>query len=97
MTLFKHVPGENDEREVKMFAISTCAWCKRTKKLLKDLDIEYEYIDIDKLEGENKKEIYERLKEHNPSRSVPTLVINDGEKIIRGFKKEEIREALAND
>ncbi len=91
----KKVSGERDEHDVKLFAISTCGWCKKVKKLLKSLDVEHEYVDIDVVQGEESKEVKEELKEYNPSISCPTLVIDEGEKVIIGYKKDEIEEALS--
>jgi len=91
------VSGEKDERDVKVFTISTCGWCKKVKNLLKSLDVEYEYVDIDQVEGEEKKKIREELKKYNSKMSCPTLVIDEGEEIIIGFKKDKIREALCDD
>lgn len=97
MVDFEEVPGENDNHDVQMYAISTCAWCKKTKKLLKELNVKYRFIDIDTLKGEKKKKIMDRLREYNPASSVPTLVIDSGDKVIKGFKENEIREALETD
>jgi len=91
------VSGEKKERDVQVFTISTCGWCKKVKNLLNSLDVEYEYVDIDQVEGEEKKEIREELKEYNSKMSCPTLVIDEGEEIIIGFKKDKIREALCDD
>jgi len=91
------VSGEKNEREVKVFTISTCGWCKKVKNLLKSLDVEFEYVDIDQVEGEEKEEIRKELKEYNSKMSCPTLVIDEGEEIIIGFKKDEIKEALCDD
>ncbi len=85
-----------DERDVKIFTISTCAWCKKVKKLLKDMDVEYEYVDIDQVEGEEKEKVREELKEHNSRMSCPTIVIDEGEEIIIGFKEDKIKEALGD-
>lgn len=93
MKPFEKVSGKNDKHDVRAYTISTCPWCKKTKKLLKELDVEYRYVDIDLLSGEEKKEIKEELAEYNPVRNVPTLVI-DKDEVIRGFKEEKIREAL---
>ncbi len=90
MSEFENVSGKNDEHDIKIFTISTCAWCKKTKKLLKDLDVEYRYVDIDQLEGEEKKEIIGTLSDYNPKKNVPTLIIDDGEEIITGFKEDKI-------
>lgn len=89
--------GDKDDRDVKVFTISTCGWCKKVKELLKSLDVEYEYIDIDQVEGEKKKEIKDELKQYNSKMSCPTIVIDEGEKVIVGFKEDEIKEVLSDE
>ena len=87
------VPGEK-KADIFLFTLSTCVWCKKTKNLLKELGVQYRYVDIDQLEGEERKNILQQLREKNPSSSYPTIVINDST-IIVGFKEKDIREALA--
>ncbi|AYK15907.1 MAG: glutaredoxin family protein [Methanosarcina flavescens] len=87
-----HIPGI-DRGKVVMYGLSTCVWCKRTKKLLTDLGVEFDFIYVDKLEGEQEDQAVEEVKRFNPSASFPTTVIN-GKKAIVGFKEKEIREAL---
>jgi glutaredoxin-like protein NrdH len=77
---------------VKIFSLSTCSHCKSTKKLLNDCTIQYEFVDVDLLEGEERKAILEDVKKFNPKCSFPTIII--GEKVIVGFKEDEIKEAL---
>lgn len=91
---FNKVEGKDTGKNVKIFTISTCGWCKKTKDLLESMDIEYEYVDIDQVEGKKKKEIKNKLKEYNSKMSCPTVVIDEGEEVIIGFKKEDIKEAL---
>jgi len=76
-----------------LYALSTCPWCKKTKELLSYLGVEYNSIDVDLLDADEKREVLETLAKWNPARSFPTLVLND-EKCIIGFKENEIREAL---
>jgi len=94
MVEFERVEGEKDDRDVKVFTISTCGWCKKVKKLLRSLQVQYEYVDIDTIEGDEKKEVKEDLKQYNRKLSCPTLVIDEGEEVIIGFKEDEIEEAL---
>lgn len=88
------VPGKNKKHKVRIFTISTCGWCKKTKRLMTDLDYEYEYSDIDQVSGEEGHEAHEELKKYNPRQNVPTIIIDDGETVIIGFKEDKIREAL---
>jgi len=76
-----------------MFTLSTCIWCKKTKQFLSELGVEYDYTDLDLLEGAEKERVMNDLKRWNERCSFPTLVINN-ERCIVGFKEVEIREAL---
>ncbi len=89
----EHVDGKN-KGKVVLFALSTCGWCRKTRALLEDLGVEYSYIYVDLLKGDERTEIIEQVKKYNSQLSFPTLVIND-EKTIVGFNEEGIREALA--
>jgi glutaredoxin-like protein NrdH len=79
-------------KKVKLYSLSTCSHCKSTKKLLNDCTVEYDFVDVDLLDGEERKAILEDVKNFNPRCSFPTIII--GEKVIVGFKENEIKEAL---
>lgn len=78
--------------DVMLYALSTCIHCKNTKEYLDDCGVKYDCVEVDKLDGDERKNIIEEIKKVNPSCSFPTIVI--GDKIIVGFRKEEIKEAL---
>jgi glutaredoxin len=80
------------EKQVKLYSLSTCSHCKSTKKLLNDCTVLYEFVDVDLLEGEERKAILDDVRKFNPKCSFPTIII--GDKVIVGFKEEEIKEAL---
>ncbi len=86
-----HVVGEN-RGQIKLYALSTCVWCRKTKQLLNDLGVEYYFIDVDLLEGEARNEATEELKRLNPRCSFPTVAING--MCIVGFDGPKIQEAL---
>ena len=88
----EHVPGKNIG-SVMLYALSTCGWCKKTKELLNNMGIEYDYIFVDLLEGNERETVMQTVEKWNPSCSFPTLVINNS-KCIVGYKEEEIREAV---
>jgi len=75
-----------------LYALSTCSHCKSTKKLLSECNVEYDYIEVDDLEGEERKAILADIRELNPRCSFPTIKIN--ETVIVGYKEKEIKEAL---
>jgi glutaredoxin len=80
------------EKPIKVYSLSTCSHCKSTKKLLSNCTVRYEFVDVDLLEGEERRAILEDVRKFNPKCSFPTIII--GDKVIVGFKEEEIKEAL---
>jgi glutaredoxin len=87
-----HVGGKN-KGKVMLYALSTCGWCKKTKALLDELGVAYDYTDVDLLKGAEQSSVLNEMSKHNPSGNFPTMVI-DASKCIIGFKEDEIREAL---
>ena len=80
------------QKQVKMFTLSTCSHCKATKRFLDDCKVQYDFFDVDLLEGEERKAILEDVRKLNPQCSFPTIII--GDKVIVGFQEDQIREAL---
>jgi len=88
----EHVPGKNAGK-IMLYALSTCIWCRKTRQLLADLGVEYDYLYVDLLQGEERSNAMAAVDKWNPDSSFPTMVINDSRCIV-GFKEKEIREAL---
>ena len=83
------------KKKVKVYALSTCGWCRKTVNWLKENDIKAEIIYTDTIEDEAEKEkVVAQARKHNPLLSFPTVVINDGECVVVGFEPEKIQEAL---
>jgi len=78
--------------QVKIYSLSTCSHCKSTKKMLSDCTVQYDFVDVDTFEGEERAAILEDVKKFNPKCSFPTVII--GNTVIVGFKEKEIKEAL---
>ena len=82
-------------RKVKGYFISTCGWCKKTKRLLDDNNVEYEYDYVDLLSGSEKARALAEVSEYNPGKSFPTVVVSNGDKqVVIGFKESRLREVL---
>jgi len=90
---FSKIPGKKIEHKVILFTLSTCAWCKLVKQFLKENEVEYEYIDIDLSEENEKEEIRQIIRDRGGSVSFPTTII-DNKILITGFRKDKIKEAL---
>jgi glutaredoxin-like protein NrdH len=88
----EHVAGKK-MGTVMLYALSTCGWCAKTKELLRELGVEFDYTYVDLLEGKEQDDAMNQVEKWNPSGSFPTLVINNRKSII-GFKEQEIRSEL---
>jgi glutaredoxin len=77
---------------VKLYTLSTCLHCKKVKQFMRDYNIDYQATDMDLLSGEERKSAINALRELNPRLTFPTIII--GNRIVVGFKRDEIMEAL---
>jgi glutaredoxin-like protein NrdH len=78
---------------VKLYALSTCGWCKKTKQLLDTNGVEYDLVYVDLLEGDDREAVLAEVRKWNPRTSFPTVVVNESESVA-GFKEERLRELL---
>ena len=87
------VSGKKNKHKVLVYALSTCAWCKMTKKFLKDNEVEYEYVDVDLANDEDHEKIRDDIENKGGSPSFPVIIV-DNQTLITGFRKDKITEAL---
>ena len=80
-------------KEVKLYALSTCAWCKKTKRFLNEHHVEYKFEDVDLLTGDEKKRALKELRRWNPRCSFPTVVVDDSEVVV-GHNEQRLQEVL---
>ena len=80
------------ENKIKIYTLTTCSHCKATKRFLDECSVQYDFTDVDMLKGEERQAILDDVRKLNPRCSFPTIII--GEKVIVGFKENEIKEAL---
>lgn len=88
----EHVKGK-EKGKIILYALSTCIWCKKTKELLKELGVEYYFVDVDLLDKQERDEALRVIKKFNPDSGFPTIIINDEDCII-GFNEPKIRSTV---
>ncbi|MDR1103770.1 MAG: glutaredoxin family protein [Endomicrobium sp.] len=81
------------KKSVFLYTLSTCVWCKKTKQLLIDMGIKYDYIDVDLLVGSEQDKVMKEFSKVNPQGGFPTVLINKVKTIV-GFQPDAIKEAL---
>jgi len=79
-------------RKIKLYTLSTCSHCLRTKKFFKDNGIEADVTDVDLLTGDEREKIMNEVRKLNPDCTFPTICIDD--MVVVGFNEERIRKAL---
>jgi glutaredoxin-like protein NrdH len=78
--------------QVKLYTLSTCSHCMRTKRFFKEIGIDTETIDVDLLTGDERERIMNEVRKLNPDCTFPTICIDDD--VIVGFNEDKLRKAL---
>jgi len=87
------VAGEKNKHKVLLYALSTCAWCKMTKKFLNENKVEYEYVDVDLCSDKDRVAIRKDIESRGGEAIYPTIIV-DGKVLITGFRKDKMSGAL---
>jgi glutaredoxin len=87
------VEGPKKEHRVFLYTLSTCVWCKKTKELLRESGVAYEYLDVDACSSEERRGALDSLRSRNAQIGFPIIIVDD-KTLITGYKPDEIREAL---
>jgi len=80
------------KQKIRLFTLSTCSHCIRTKRFFKENGIDADFVDVDLLTGAEREKIMNEIRKLNPECSFPTICIGDD--IIVGFNEEKIRKAM---
>jgi ferredoxin-thioredoxin reductase catalytic subunit/glutaredoxin len=75
---FEKIEGTNNKGDIKLFGLSTCAFCKRAISFLEDNSIKYDLVFMDTIDSNLKMRAKEEFKaKFNERMSLPALVINE--------------------
>lgn len=91
------VPGKNKSHRIRMFALSYCTPCKKTRQFLEENSVEYEYFNMGEAEPEDRIEAMVEIGEHLPSMGTrlafPIIIIDESSTVI-GYNKERLSKIL---
>ncbi len=86
--------GNNNGRQLIVFSLSTCGFCKRALSFLDKHDFSYRFIHLDQIEPERKRRVKDVLRARfNISPIFPVLVVDD-KRALTGFTELQWRKAL---
>lgn len=88
-----HIVGEHANHHVVLYALSTCIWCRKTRQFLEEEQVDFDYVYVDLLEGEERQRAEQEVRRWNAAKSFPTVIIDDSECVV-GYKPEMLRERL---
>lgn len=80
---------------IKVYALTTCPWCKKVKAFLTSEGVPFESVDVDVLTGQEQQDALAEVERLTGKTNFPVTIIN--EQVILGYKPEEIKGALGNE
>jgi glutaredoxin len=86
----KHLGGRM--KKVSMYTLSTCPWCRKTKKFFKDRNIPFDFVDYDLASEQEQEKISKEMMKYTGHISFPFVRI--GDKVIIGYNPEQYEEQL---
>ncbi|MGD9840244.1 MAG: glutaredoxin family protein [Candidatus Bipolaricaulis sp.] len=81
-----------EEKKVFLYAISTCPWCRKTKQFFTDNHVEFDFVDVDLLEGEEQEKVMDEVYRLSGARAFPVVII--GEATVVGYRPDRYKELL---
>ena len=89
---FSVVEGE-DRGDVRLFTLSSCAWCGKVKDLLNRLGVRYRFVDTGLLEEPEQDEVVKYLDSITEKWGFPVLLIHE-KYMLCGYKEKTTRKLL---
>ncbi|NBB90941.1 MAG: hypothetical protein GVY23_07005 [Spirochaetes bacterium] len=91
---FSKHEGSVEKQDLALYALSTCAFCKKAIKFLQDNDIKFRYIYLDTINAMVKRTVKSELKSRYNSVPVFPVLIIDDQEAVSGFSEEKWKEIL---
>lgn len=79
-------------KKVTIYALSTCLWCRKTKKYFEENKVPFEAVDYDKQDEARQQEMAAEMKQAGYNRSFPFIKI--GSACTQGFDPAEFEKLL---
>lgn len=78
--------------EIMLYTLSTCPWCRKTKKYFEERGVSYHFLDVDTLSRKERQAARDKIVELAGSLEYPVTVINGT--VVQGYSPSEYAEAL---
>jgi|AGTN01.2.fsa_nt_gi Glutaredoxin and related proteins len=81
--------------KVSMYTLSTCPWCRKTKKFFSDRKIPFDFVDYDLAGEEMQDKIASEMMKHTGHISFPFVRIDDV--VVIGYNPERYEQLLKSE
>lgn len=88
-----HIEGVHSDHKVLLYALSTCIWCRKTRQLLEDEGVTFDFVYVDLVDADERRQAREHIREYSDRTSFPAIIFDDKACII-GYKPDQIKERL---
>lgn len=78
--------------KITIYALSTCLWCRKSKKYFEEKNIPFECVDYDKQDEDRQKEMMSEMRGAGCTGSFPFIKI--GGACVQGYDPEEFEKLL---
>jgi glutaredoxin-like protein NrdH len=93
LATLQQVEGAKDQdKDIVLFALSTCPHCRHARQWLDDHEVAYRYVYVDQLKGLEQETAVAEAAKYNPNNTFPTLIIDDA--VIVGFRETEYQDKM---
>ena len=80
-------------KHVSMYTLSTCPWCRKTKKYFTDHNVPFKYVDYDLASVPEQERIEQEMRSRGGPLSFPWVLIGDD--LVVGWNTAKYDELLA--
>jgi glutaredoxin len=81
-------------KKITIYSLSTCLWCKKTKKYFEEKQLPFEAVDYDKQDDARQEAMMKEMKSSGCTGSFPFTRI--GSACVQGYDPEEFRKLLGD-
>ena len=93
--VFTDEEGTKSDIDVIVYALSTCGFCRRGLKFLRNNNIKFKFIYLDKIDIKDKKKVKEELKDLFDKRVAFPFAVFDGKNAEVGFTEDKWKKLLS--
>jgi glutaredoxin len=79
-------------RNVFMYTLSTCPWCRKAKMYFTEHNIPFQYVDYDLQSTEKQEQIEQEMKKRSGALSFPWVLI--GDEVVVGWNPAKYDELM---